>query len=245
MSTLSRWLVVAVFAVASSVAVAVYTLRITAVEVVGAGALSPNDVLVASGLRGGERILWLRMGAVAARIEAFPGVAAVEVQRELPGTVVIRVTERSAAVLLDGTRGLAADASGIVFARRTSSGIPVLGGWRTSARPGAVLDPASRAVVASLHSFPQDFLHRVRRITLFGSVVMVLDDGTEIRFGQPSELPAKARAADAVLAVAAGRKLAYVDVRAPSAPASRDRNQPSPSPSSGPSGAPSPSPQAR
>jgi cell division protein FtsQ len=178
------------------------------------------------------------MGAVAARIEAFPGVAAVDVQRELPGTVVIRVTERSAAVLLDGTRGLAADATGIVFARRTSSGIPVLAGWRGVARPGAVLDPASRAVVASLASFPQALLRRVRRITLFGSVTIVLDDGTEVRFGQPTELPAKARAADAVLAVEADRKLAYVDVRAPSAPASRDRTPPS-------SASPSPSPQAR
>lgn len=233
MSRLASFVVVAVFAAASTVAVAIYTLRVTAIEVVGTEALQPGDVLAASGVHAGERILWLRTSEVAARVEAFPGVASVDVQRRLPGTLIIRVTERAAAVFLEGTRGLAADGSGMVFARRATPGIPVLAGWHGRGRPGTALDPASRVVVGALHDFPPRLLARIRRITLFGSVTMILDDGTEIRFGQTNDLLLKARAAEAVLAVAVSKheKLAYVDVRAPGAPASRGRTPPSPTPS--------------
>lgn len=232
---MTRWIVAGVLTAAMAVAAGVYFLKVSAIEVVGVSAISPNDVLAASGLRGGERILWLRTGLVASRIEAFPSVSAVDVQRTLPGTIVIRVVERSAAVML--ARGLAADTDGIVFGHPPTPGVPQLVGWRAQARPGARLDDASRAVLASFRRFPDDFRRRVRRISLLGSVTMVLDDGTEIRFGQPVDLVAKARAASAVLASAASRRqrLAYIDVRAPSVPASRERVPPTPSPTPTPS----------
>jgi cell division protein FtsQ len=236
----TRWILIGVLAAVTVVAAAIYVLHVTAIEVVGASTLSPNDVLSASGLRGGERILWMRTGQVASRIESFPSVSTVDVQRRLPGTIVIRVTERTAAVTLG--RGLAADANGVVFAYPSSSRMPALVGWRGPARPGALLDGGSRAVLQALRDFPADLRRRVRRITLIGSVTMVLDDGTEVRFGQPDDLVAKARAATAVLASAAERHhvLAYVDVRAPTVPATRDRTPPTPSP--GPSTHPSASP---
>ncbi len=227
---MTRWIVAGVLTAALAVAAGVYVLKVTAVEVVGASALSPNDILAASGLRGGERIFWLRTGRIASRIEAFASVSGVDVQRALRGTIVIRVAERSPTVTLG--RGLAADANGIVFAYPPTPGVPELVGWRAQTRPGALLDNGSRAVLASFRQFPEDLRRRVRRISLVGSVTMLLTDGTEIRFGQPLDLVTKARAALAVLTSAAGRRerLAYVDVRAPSVPASRGRTPPSPSP---------------
>jgi cell division protein FtsQ len=209
-------------------------LKVTTIEVVGATAVSPNDVLAASGLHGGERILWLRTGKVAARIESFPSVEAVAVERSLPGTIVIRVTERAAVVML--APGLAADANGVTFSYPPNHRLPTMVGWRAPARPGAVLDGGSRAVLASLASFPAALLQRVRQISLLGAVTMTLDDGTQIRFGQPTDLVAKARAAVAVLAAAAAKHeiLAYVDVRAPTVPASRDRTPPTPQPGTSP-----------
>jgi len=237
----SRWIVGGVFTLALVLAAAVYFLRITAIEVVGASALSPGDVLAASGLHGGERILWMRTGRVAARIEAFPSVAAVDVERTLPGTIVIHIAERAPAVMVG--RGLAADTGGVVFQYPPSRAVPDLIGWRGSARPGSVLDGGSRAVLASLRAFPPELRRRIRRISLVGSVTMVLDDGTEIRFGQPADLATKARAAAAVLASAAAHhhQLAYVDVRAPTVPASRDRTPPTPSPATSPGATPTPS----
>src|SRR5919106_3006427 len=111
-----RWIVLGVFTAALAVAGAVYLLRVSAIRIEGVSVLSPNSVLAASGLRGGERIFWMRTGRVASRIEAFPSVSAVEVRRTLPGTIVIHVIEREAAVVLG--RGLAADTEGVVFARR-------------------------------------------------------------------------------------------------------------------------------
>jgi len=232
-----RWpgRVVAVVVVAIGVvAAAVSLLHVTTIEIVGTSALSPSDILAASGLRGGERILWMRTASVAMRVESFPSIAAADVERTLPGTIVIRVTERRAAATLG--RGLAADAGGVVFQYPPTSGVPELVGWRGGARPGALLDGGSRAVLASLRAFPAELRRRIRRISLVGSVTMVLDDGTELRFGQPVDLVAKARAAVAVLSVAAQRheRLAYIDVRAPAAPASRDRTPPSPSPTPSP-----------
>jgi cell division protein FtsQ len=228
-------IVAAVLIAFAAAGAAVYLLRVTAIEVVGTSALSPSDILAASGLRGGERILWIRTGAVASRIASFPSVDAVDVGRTLPGTIVIRVTERHPAVTI--APGLAADDQGVVFQYPPTSFVPALVGWRGSTKPGSVLDGGSRAVLAALNRFPSELRGRVRRISLVGSVTMVLDDGTQILFGQPLDLDAKATAAAAVLADAARRheSLAYVDVRAPSTPAARDRTPPSPAPSPRPS----------
>ena len=224
----------AVFALLVAVAAAVYFLKVTTIEVVGTNAISPTDVLAASGLRGGERILWMRTNRVASRIEAFPSVQSVAIDRSLPGTIVIRVTERAAVVLLG--RGLAADANGIAFGYPQNRRLPQLIGWRAPARPGAVLDGGSRAVLTALVSFPTELRRHVRQISVVGTVTMTLDDGTQIRFGQPADLVQKARAAVAVLADAARKHeiLAYVDVRAPTVPASRERIPPTPSPGGSP-----------
>ena len=122
------------------------------------------------------------------------------------------------------------------------AGIPDLIGWRAPQRPGAILDGGSRAVLSALPSFPTDVRRRIRRISLVGSVTLVLTDGTQIRFGQPTDLLEKARAAASVLADAARRHevLAYVDVRAPTVPAAAGV-PPTPSPGTSPGASPSPS----
>ena len=237
---MTRRVSLAVFAALVAVAAAVYLLKVTTIEVLGTNAISPNDVLAASGLHGGERILWIRTGRVVSRLKRFPSVQDVVVDRSLPWTLVIRITERAAIVLLG--KGLAADSSGFTFAYPANRALPDLVGWRAPARPGVVLDGGSRAVLSALASFPAELRRRVRHISLVGAVTMTLDDGTQIRFGQPIDLIEKARAAVAVLADAARKheKLAYVDVRAPSVPATRDRTPPSPSPGGSPQPSTSP-----
>lgn len=232
---ISRWgRVVLAGAVTGAAAVgwAIYTLRVAEVRVVGAETLSANDVLSASGLHGGERILWTQMTAIMRRIERVPGVAEARVERSFPDTVVIHVDERRALATLDRRPALAADGEGVVFAYGGPR-LPVLVGWRGKARPGARLDAASRVVLRGIASFPGELLRRTQRVDGGPTLEVTLDDGTEVRFGPPKDIGAKARAALAVLSSAVERKtqLAYIDVRAPSAPATRPRGAPTPAPS--------------
>lgn len=233
-----RWprrLLVVAFLMTAGVGWAIYALRVSEIRVAGANTLPPSDIIEASGLRGGERILWTQMSRIARRVEGVPGVARARVDRSLPGTVVIGVTERSPIVRLDRRPALVADADGVVFPFDQRYALPVLVGWRGGARAGGRIDQLSRIVLHSMADFPSALSERAQRVEVGRSVTVFLADGTEIRFGSPTDLGAKARAAQVVLdaAAARGEELAYVDVRAPNAPASLKRGAPAPSPAAG------------
>lgn len=227
------------FVAAAGVGWAIYALHVSEVRVVGVSTLSPNDIITAANIRGGERILWTQMSRIARRVEAVPGVASARADRSLPATVVIRVTERVPVVRLDRHPGLVADPDGVIFPYERERALPVLVGWSGRAQPGARVDGLSRLVLGAIAGLPQSVRDGAQRIEVGRSVGLFLADGTEIRFGPPTDLDAKVRAALAVLDVAAarGEELAYVDVRAPNAPASRPR-----APGPGPSPAASPAP---
>lgn len=227
-----RTIALAVVLGTAGIAYAVYALRVTEVRVVGTQTLSPNEIVTAAGLRGDERILWMQMSRTAREVERVPGVANARADRSLPGTVVIEVTERMPLARLDGRPALVSDVEGVLFPYDRERALPTLAGWKARARAGARLDAASRAVLEAVATLPRELRGRLRRVETGPPVTATLDDATEIRFGEPTDLEAKARAATAVLtdAAARGMELAYVDVRAPNAPASRRREAPAPSP---------------
>src|SRR5688572_5442463 len=90
----------------SGVTVAVYVMRVDQVRVTGLRSLSARDVVRASGVRTGERILWLRLSEAERRIERIPAVENAVAERSLPDTVVIRISEREPLARLDGARDL-------------------------------------------------------------------------------------------------------------------------------------------
>lgn len=217
----------------AGVGYAIYSLRVTAVRVVGAKTVATNDVVAAAGLHGDERILWTQMSRIAGRVRRVPGVASARADRSLPGTVVITVVERTPLVRLDSHRGIAADRTGLLFPTGTDERIPLISKWHARPRAGERLDEYSRAVLHAWPEFPAGLRERARHVRSGRSVVVRLDTGTEIRFGFPVDLEAKAQAAQAVMD-AVGRRLrdlAYIDVRAPGAPASRRKGVPEATPS--------------
>lgn len=223
----------------AGVSYAIYALKVNEIRVTGLRTLDPKQVIEASGLHGGERILWIRLSAVAGRVEKIPSVDSVTAERSFPQTVVLRVQERDPLVRLQsGTGGLSADADGRMFISPEAGLLPVLEGWRAPPRPGASLDRSARSVLEAFTGFPDALRERTGVIVLGPPLTLRLKDGGEVRFGMHTDLVAKARAADAVLAAEHGRELEYVDVRAPSVPVSRERAPPTPVPTARPTARP-------
>lgn len=214
----------------TGVTIAVYVLRIEEVRVTGVRSLPARDVVRASGLEPGERILWVRLSAAERRIERIPAVAEAVAERSLPATVVIHVRERVPLARLDGVRELAVDEEGLVFHARDSAVDAVLYGWKGTRRQGGHVDDRSRRVLAAIPEFPDELRDRARKIKMTPSFVLTLSGGVQIRFGSLNHLQAKADAAEAVLEAERGHRLEYVDVRSPSVPVAKRRVPPTPSP---------------
>ena len=225
--------------VVTGVTIAVYVMKVEQVRVTGIRALSAADVVRASGVKTGERILWLRLTEAERRIERIPAVANAIAERSLPGTVVIRVRERVPLARLDGARELVVDSHGVVFAARGEPVSPVLYGWQGKKKEGGRVDVRARAMLDALPRFPSSLREAARKIIVRPSVVLTLRGGTQIRFGSINDLEAKAQVAQAILASEKGQPVEYVDVRSPSVPVSKRRPPPTPTPSPPPVQAPS------
>lgn len=241
-STLLRRRLVAmtVMALIAGVAYAVYALRIDEIRVSGARTIDPKVVVQRSGLKGGERILWVRLSAVARRLEAIPGIAEARAERSFPGTVVLHVRERAPIARVSGELGV--DQDGRLFQSSALSGLPLLEGVRGRVEAGAIVDRSSAAVLEEFAAFPDELRKRTAGISVGPPLSLVLNDRTEVRFGSHLDLAEKAAVALAILKTEAGQELAYIDVRAPGVPVSRRREPPTPAPTSSPAGTVSPTP---
>lgn len=137
-------------------------LGVRSIEINGTQIAAPEAVRDAAAVILGTPMLRLDTDAIAERVRALPPVAEVDVRRSLPHTLVITVTERTAAAVVAGPDGyalLAAD--GVVFHHEPAppAGVPVVrletpgpGDPATSAvlRVVAALTPALRAVLAEV-----------------------------------------------------------------------------------------------
>ena len=226
-----------------------YTLRVDEIRVTGLRTLDAKRVIDTSGLKGGERLLLIRLSSVTRRVARIPAVSSVTAERSFPQTVVIRVRERAPLARLGDPSNLSVDREGRIFASPFSSVLPLVEGWRGTAKPGASLDRSSVAVLAAFAEFPRDLRTRAARIVIGPPLTLLLNDGTEIRFGYHNDLVRKAAIAHAVLAAEGGQEIAYVDVRSLGVPVSRRRDPPTPVPTPRPTArpaapAPTPTPQA-
>lgn len=90
--------------------------RIQHIVVYGAKAVTPADVRQAAAVTTADNLLFLNRAAVAARVAELPYVLAAEVQREMPNTLIINLTEREAvATLVAGRRTYLVDRYGVVL----------------------------------------------------------------------------------------------------------------------------------
>ena len=229
------------------VVAAAYALHVDQVRVTGLKTLAAADVIKASGVEPGQRILWIRLSAAARRVERIPAVERASATRTLPGTVVIHITERRPIVKL-GSGDLVADGHARVFEDAHPGRIPVLLGWHMAKGSRRVLDAGSHAVLSAFERFPAALRRQARKVVVRPSFALDLKD-VEVRFGRIANLDAKAAAALAVLRAEAGKRILYVDVQVPTVPVVGPVPTPTPAPTAAPyvptTAPPAPTPSKR
>lgn len=153
------------------------------VEVVGAGAVSEQDITAAAEVRSGEPLARVDVDAVRSRVAALPGVAAVRVRRAWPSTLRITVTERVAvAVAREGGGLWLVDAQGVLFQQVTAApgDLPTL--RFDSFDP---TDPRVRAALAVTDALPAQLRTQVGNVSAAGpeSVELTMRDGRTVHWG--------------------------------------------------------------
>ncbi len=221
---------------------------LTSLRVEGTQHLSRQDVARLAGLEGSPNVLWLSASDVDRRLLADPWIASAQVTRTLPGTVSITIRERTpVAVTTDpsGRTFLVASDAVILAPAGVGTDLPAILPTPTRAlAPGQRLATGPALAVAT--AFGPGLAAQVTSVRVGDAGVDVeLRSGVRVLYGDATDLAAKASALAAVLAWSArhGVSPAYVDVRAPSAPALMPvASTAGASPSASGSPAPSPSP---
>jgi cell division protein FtsQ len=152
----------------------------------------------------------------------FPVVGAIHVEPDFPHGLRIEVTERSAAALVsvDGVpMPVAADGT-VLRGLRPPEGLPLL---RTD-KPVAdarVSDPRTLRALVIAGAAPTGFPQRIERVSEDSEqgIVVALEDGPELIFGDADLAAAKWTAAVRVLADTDAAGATYIDVRLPERPA--------------------------
>lgn len=211
------WLVAAaVVVLIGAVAAVVWftpALSVDSVRVVGAALVTPDEVRAAAGIRPGTPLARVDVTAVDRRVAALPPVRRVRVGRDLPGTVVIRITERTAAAVVERPDGLwLIDASGVVYAPSGSATRPAGLALLKIPAPAAG-DPTTRAALTVLRALPPQLLAPLAALAADAParVRLELTDGRTIVWGDSSENEEKVRVA-LVLLTRPGKT---IDVSAP------------------------------
>lgn len=197
------------------------------VQVVGAKHTSPAEVRTAVDLGEDDNLLLLSTGDVAADVESLPWVDNAEVHRRLPGTVRIKLEERTAALVVTVAAGTwTIDGTGRVLEEgAVERDLPTLtGAVLTDVAPGEQLrGDEIRAGLRVWRSLPSRVKKDVASVVAPSRerIALALRDGTLVRYGGADHLAAKNKVLRAVLdrLEAENRHATYIDVSVPSTPA--------------------------
>lgn len=171
---------------------------VTAIEVNGTHALGADDVRGRLAVHLGDNIFLAPLAASEQALAAEPWIASVRVHRELPHTIVVDVTERVPAAVVDLDGLYLADAAGHLWKRAATehgegAGLPVVTGLDRAAC-AADADACAADVVHALaalaawrdgHDRPavgEVHLDRRGALTLF-----TYDAGVAIKLGEPDD----------------------------------------------------------
>jgi cell division protein FtsQ len=197
-----RWVAVAVALGVVGVVIAVlYTplLGVRSVSVTGLRGLTSQQVIAAAKVPSGAPMATLDTGAIGARVATLPMVAAVDVSREWPDTIVIAVTERAAIAEFAGSGGVhLVDANGVDFQTVAvePAGLPRL--QVSSAGPD---DPRTQAMVRVLAALPAQLRPEVVTMSADtpGDVRLGLSTGKTVRWGSADDSARKGQVLAALM----------------------------------------------
>lgn len=202
-------------------------LRVNEVKVVGAHRTQPDEVLAAAALGADENLLLLSTAEVADRVRELPWIRSVDVDRILPGTVRIKVSERKPTMVLSlGAARWTIDSTGRVLGSGAGdSRLPVLAGVQVATvEPGVRLrTKEAQAALAVWRGLPKSVRRDVVGLVAptLERITLSLSDETLVRYGAPEDIHAKNEILMVLLRKvrAEGTQAAYIDVRAPLHPA--------------------------
>ena len=229
------------------------------VEVTGASHLSRAKVLRLAGVGPGTNLFWLHTGAPEAKLERNPWIADAEVTRSLPSTLRITIHERTAVAQFprDGDFLVVATDGTILARRPVRRDLPLLT-IDSATMPDHQRLGRSAWVVGAMSPWLRERVTRVLR-TSDGSIVVHLQSGIPVYFGEAIDIQQKDQALAAVLrwALTGDHPVESINVQAPLAPTAKlyvyvppvvvpvdPSAKPSPKASPGASPSPSPSPSA-
>jgi cell division protein FtsQ len=178
-------------------------LTVKKVDVQGESQLSRQQILQAADVPTGGHLARLDLDAIRSRVSALAPVRHVDVSREWPDGVLIRVTERTAvAVVQIGGSFHAMDADGVIFRDypRAPVGMPRV---VSSADTGSAALAEAARVIASL---PHDLAARVDHVQVQGidQISLAMRGGATVVWGSDAQSALKAEVLTRLLARPAG-----------------------------------------
>lgn len=193
------------------------------VDLQGAEHTSRQELLRATGLDRHPQLLDVKTSDVVRRVESLPWVATAAAAKAWPRTVRIVVTERSAAavVAVKGGGWALLDRTGRVLEAQPTRRADIIGvgGTEVTAKPGQSIGSTGRDALAVAAAVPAHLHDRVREATsVGGEVELHLAPAGLVRFGPAEQIALKMQTLETMLAKADLRRLAVLDIRAPSAP---------------------------
>ncbi|MGH2751989.1 MAG: cell division protein FtsQ/DivIB [Actinomycetota bacterium] len=202
-------------------------LAISEVKLAGAQHTSADEVARVVGLDASDNLLLLSTTDVAARVRTLPWVKSATVERKLPGTVKVTVTERTPVLVLamGDERYLLDGRARVLAVGASDEDLPVLAGPQLfSPQPGERLTAVPlQSALRAFSSMPRRL--RAEVVAVFAPTVeritFQLTDGIQVRYGAAEGTASKNEVLKVLLERlrAEGRPASYVDVRVPQAPA--------------------------
>ena len=175
-------------------------LAVRRVQVDGVVSLTGDEVRDAAGVATGTPLLRVDVDAARDRVARLPQVAAVEVTRGWPQTVVVTVAERvPVAVVTDGGTRRLVDAGGVVF--ETITGTAPDGVVPLDVPDPGPEDAATTAALGALTALPPDVRDQVTGVaaTSPDAVTLTLTDGRSVLWGSAAQTERKAEVLGALL----------------------------------------------
>jgi cell division protein FtsQ len=175
-------------------------LAVRTVQVDGADSLTAEQVVAAAGIGTGTPLVRVDTATAAARVAELPQVAAVEVTRGWPETVVVTLVERvPVAVVADAGGRSLVDRQGVLF--DTITGDPPDGVVPLAVPEPGPDDAATTAAIGALTSLPRDVRSQVTGVsaTSADDVTLMLTDGRTVLWGSADLTDRKSRVLDGLL----------------------------------------------
>jgi cell division protein FtsQ len=198
-------------------------LDVDRVVVEGAPLTGTAAAVKAGGVRRGTAMVDVDEGAAARRLGVLPWVRSVRVTKEWPGTVRIRVVERTAVAMAANSAGgwALVDGQGrvLTWSPAPAPGILAVAGLPPAGPPGTTLGPGARGLLDVVGAVPMTIRALVANVVVGNDGINLgLTRGGKILLGGADDVAAKLRTAELVLAGVDTTNLEVLDVRLPTAP---------------------------